>query len=186
MLRQAFNNTSAAFVVKYNKKGMSAWAINVDSTGADTGVSINVDDKCNILVAGICKASPMLYNANNLRANNEPTTYTLPVPTSTATFIAKYANNFYKIYGNLTNNEANEVQKTLINVDEYFRPVYAEIQDSAEKDRIIEIPAETTRKNIISICNINISNRISTYTLRKGKTCISPCCIRKSCCTRPS
>jgi hypothetical protein len=57
---------SAAFVVKYNSSGIAQWAISVDGSGDDYGISVTVDANGNMYLGGYYSSvGATIYNANN-------------------------------------------------------------------------------------------------------------------------
>jgi hypothetical protein len=140
---------SAAYIVKFSPSGQSLWAINVDSSSADSGVSLILDAKCNILSSGTVSAPPVFYDANNLTATNPATSITLPIISGgTATYLVRYANNFYQLNGYSPSlaTSTNGVQKLLVNADTALRTAYVLVADASNATRIVEIPARSSQR----------------------------------------
>lgn len=147
-LRKTIAGSTCALIVKFSPTGRSLWAMNLDSIDADSGMGIAVDSKCNVLIASTCNKTPLLYDANNMNADNPADTIvSLPSVNRSACIIVKYAHNFYRLLADsLTDARHNGIQKLITNVDTLARPAFVTIYDKQQNERMLEVVHNGSRR----------------------------------------
>lgn len=87
------SSVQKSFLIKYNSLGQAQWATYFDASIFSIGESVVVDSSDNIYISGSYKSISPIFVQNVSGNGQNPSSITLPILSSNATFLIKYDSN---------------------------------------------------------------------------------------------
>jgi hypothetical protein len=110
------SNSSAGFLMKYNKFGEALWATCLDGTSSDFATSLAIDTLNNIYMAGVYTSSSEIFLKNADGDGQAISNISLPISINQASFVIKYNSNGIAQSASYFDGDGND-QTWTINID---------------------------------------------------------------------